>query len=165
MRNIALVVSIFLFVLGVWVSRKYQLETVGPQNQEVLSSQEEEKTFTPTPTTAVPLSTITDSPTPFPTSSPYTEINNFIYPGSKVIIRNSTRLMLESYENSDNITEWYKNKIENMGMNVKSFVTTRANDKVLNKLSGADGRKEINVEISKDQDSPLVKISVSFENS
>ncbi len=48
-------------------------------------------------------------------------------------------------------------------MNVKTFVTTKANDKVLNKLVGADADKELRVEISKDPGDSLVKISVTIK--
>jgi hypothetical protein len=71
---------------------------------------------------------------------------------------------MESTEDTDKITDWYKSKIEDLGMNVKSFVTTKANDKILNKLSAADGVREINIEISKDSELSAVKISVALSN-
>ena len=48
-------------------------------------------------------------------------------------------------------------------MNVETFVETSANDKVLNELVGADGQKEVRVEINKNSGASLVEISISLK--
>ena len=108
------------------------------------------------------------SPTkvPVPTQSPQTSnILEYKYPNSQIVSSTSTLMSLESSDNSDSITDWYKGKINSLGMNVKTFVTTSANEKVLNKLVGADGVKEINIEISKEDSQSIVKISITIISS
>ena len=54
-----------------------------------------------------------------------------------------------------------KKKIKAAGMNVNSFVTTKTNGSVLNKLSAADGKTEIKIEIKKQAVDSEVEISVT----
>jgi hypothetical protein len=163
MKFFALGLSIFVVILGAWASRKYQLTTVPKQYEEILSQNEEvEESATPTPTPEV-----TPEPSQSPTNPPDTtaefSISGFIYPRAVVKSQSSTILMLESSDDTDKITDWYKEKIQNLGANVKSFVVTRANDKVLNKLVGSNSSLEVAVEISKDSGVSLAQISVSFK--
>jgi hypothetical protein len=108
-----------------------------------------------TPTLSQPPDTQTATPGPTKTDGSF-NISNFIYPGSSVQNRSDS-------DDTDAITEWYKNKIKSLGVNVKSFVTTKANDKVLNKLVGANSELEISVEISKDQGVSVARITVSLK--
>jgi hypothetical protein len=80
-------------------------------------------------------------------------LDDYIYPNSKVISSN---------DGDEIITGWYKGKIVNGDMNVRTSVKTKTNGKVLNKLVGADGEKEINIEISKEPDDPKVTIIVEI---
>ena len=160
MKFIALSLSIFLVILGAYASRRYQLSTINKVNEQVLSvSEETSQTNTPTPTS---LSNEEPTQSISPTQVPSNEflVSSFIYPGAKVVTQTQTTLSLESSDDTDIITNWYKDKIKGMGANVKSFVVTRANDKVLNKLVGANSDVEVAVEISKDPGSSVAKISV-----
>ena len=103
-----------------------------------------------------------------PTSTPYIkpqvdDLGKYRYPGATVIVSSSTTLVLESSENPDPITDWYKEVINSDGLNVTSFVVTKTNDNVLNKLVGADGVREIKVEIKKDSGDSMVKIEVAVD--
>ncbi|MCL5438804.1 MAG: hypothetical protein M1268_02345 [Patescibacteria group bacterium] len=89
---------------------------------------------------------------------------DLIYPGSVKIKNDNGNLELESLDDAQKITDWYKEKIKGMGMNAKSFVQTKANDKVLNKLVGSNGKKEVRVEISKENNQSTVKIFVIVIN-
>jgi len=62
------------------------------------------------------------------------------------------------------ITEWYRSRINSLGYNVKSFVKTSANDKVLNKLAAAKSGSEISVEIARDPGSIVTAITVLIDN-
>ena len=105
---------------------------------------------TVTKTEISPTPKIKLSPTKAMQKNLFNESNNldFKYPNS-VILENSNELVLESDDNPDTITNWYKEKIKNSGMNSKAFVQTKTNDNVLNKLAGASGTREVNVEIIK----------------
>jgi hypothetical protein len=165
MKSLALGLSIFLVLVGAYASRKYQLTTSQEDKSDVLSTSQEARSEEVTPTefpTQAPSSTQT--PKPSSTTSVSSSSVNFKYPGAHTIQESQTVLVMESTEDTDKITDWYKSKIEDLGMNVKSFVTTKANDKILNKLSAADGVREINIEISKDSELSAVKISVALSN-
>jgi hypothetical protein len=103
------------------------------------------------------------APTSTPTVKTVFSMDAFLFPGAKVVNINSVEARLTSSENPDAITEWYKQKIISFGMNVKSFVTTKANDNVVNKLAGADGSREVNIEITKAVSDSEAKITVLLE--
>ena len=84
------------------------------------------------------------------------------YPGAEILSSSENSLNLKSSDDVGAITNWYKAKIESENLNVESFVETSANDKVLNELVGADGQKEIKVEIKKESGTQLVEISVKI---
>ena len=139
-------------------------------------------TTTPFPTvnpTTTPTSNSTNSPTTIlspttiqpitstPTSTPSNQtlnITDFKYPNSTIVIvnQNGNKLELESTDDPKKITDWYKEKIKAMDMNVTSFVQTSTNGIVLNKLVGANGDVEIRIEITKQNNSKVVKISTSL---
>ncbi len=118
-------------------------------------------TLTPTPTVKNSSSiVITLSPTKT-TSSSDAYSQTFIYPGAKAI-STSGKITLESTDSPNTITDWYKNKIKEQGMNTTSFVTTSTNGKMLNKLAGANSSKNVEVEIQKESNESTVHITVSF---
>lgn len=118
-------------------------------------------TLTPTPTKAFSNSTNTPTPTPtFTQSQNRTQSSDLEYPGSKKIKVEGNKTFLESNDDPQKITDWYKDKIKSMGFNAKSFVTTSANDNILNKLVGSDGKREIRIEIKKSPNESTVHIEV-----
>lgn len=103
----------------------------------------------------------TSTPTNNPDQPPET-ISDIQYPDSSVINTNNNVMELESSDDPKMITDWYKNKIKSLNMNVTSFVQTNTNNNILNKLAAADGKKEIRIEILKQNSSQIVKISASL---
>lgn len=170
--NIAVtIVAVVLVIAGVFFSKISKKEIEIPESSQVLSIEEEKEEEEVTPTVEIDK---TDTPTPpsgqrpsgpAVTNTPKPSSNNlssFQYPNSQVVSSGENSLILNSIDSSDTITDWYKEKIKGEGMSVTSFVTTKTNDNVLNKLVGADGEREIRVEITKDAGSSTVKISVSL---
>ena len=131
------------------------------ETQEVLSDSSE----TPESSDITPSPTPTSAPTPAPTQTqtPLTDIGQFRYPESFIVSSTGTTLSLISSEDTDKITDWYKEKIKNQGMNVKAFVVTKTNDNVLNTLVGADGKREIRVEIKKNSEEQTVRILITVK--
>ena len=122
----------------------------------------------PTPThSSATIAPATNTPTPtlHVSTPPSISIDEFRYANSSTKSSNSTSLTLESTDDSDTITNWYKEKIKSAGMNTKSFVTTKTNGNVLNKLVGANGKTQIRVEISKSAGSDTVEITVTVSTS
>lgn len=91
-------------------------------------------------------------------------VSDWQYPGSTILAATNSSLTLNANADTDTITNWYKEKIKASGANAKSFVTTKANDKVLNKLVGSNGKTEIRVEISKEPGSSVVQIGVTIKS-
>ncbi|KKP48246.1 MAG: hypothetical protein UR39_C0001G0041 [Candidatus Woesebacteria bacterium GW2011_GWA1_33_30] len=86
----------------------------------------------PTPFVSIPSPTITSLPTPLstPTNKP---IETF-----------------ESQEDPDIVTNYYKDLFNKNGSKVKSFITTKTNGNVFNKLTGTIDGRILTVEIKKD---------------
>jgi hypothetical protein len=122
--------------------------TVPPGPTEISSE-------TPSPSPAATASP-TKTPTPADPSPAVSNNSTVQYPNSVRIDNN----VFTSTDDPDIITNWYKEKIQNMNMNVRNFVSTKTNGNVLNKLEGADGQSEIKIEITKPSDSSTVKIVI-----
>ncbi len=129
----------------------------------------------PTPTlTSSPTSTIIISPTvtvykkisiPTPTQSSTKSgqnINDYRYPNSSVKEESVSRLSLESSDDSNTITDWYKKKLRSLNMNVNSFVTTNSNGTVLNKLISENGDTKVSIEISRKNSGDVTKIKIDI---
>lgn len=89
------------------------------------------------------------SPTPIPTLTPKpVPIESSIY---------------QSKDDPDTITQYYKNIFIRNNSKVKSFVITKTNGNVLNKLSGTINNKVLNVEIKKAKNSILTTVTLSLK--
>lgn len=113
----------------------------------------------PTITKIVETPSLTPSPT---TSQTLGTKSSLFYPGASIISQSNNEFVLQSSDSPDTITPWYKEKIRSMGMTSKSFVVTKTNGNVLNKLVGADGKNEIRVEISKQANESITLIKLYF---
>jgi hypothetical protein len=78
------------------------------------------------------------------------------YPGAVVESRNGTTVTLRSTDSAEIITEWYEAYIKNNNMTTKTFVKTKTNGVVQNKLTGVSNTDEIAVDIQKEQDSDTI---------
>ena len=116
--------------------------------------------YSPSPTSLPPSTPKSATPTPYPTGAPKSSVTGWDYPGSRKISDG----VYESSDDTDTITDWYRVKINALGYNVKTFVKTKANDKVLNKLVGARQGEELSVEISKNPGSSAARIAIHIDN-
>ena len=82
-----------------------------------------------------------------------------ITPTETITNQTNSTLSLESTDSPEDITDWYKNTINTIGMNVTSFVVTSTNDVVLNKLSAANSEMKIEVTI-KNESTSITTIEV-----
>lgn len=169
MNIIITIVAAIIVITGIFFSQRNRTSfDQGTSFSKVLSESEEqsgEQLEAPSPTNieegkSSGVGTITKSPTP---TYFQTNLSDYKYPNSQTVSSTANSLLLNSPDNSDTITDWYKEKIRGEGMNVKTFVTTKTNDNVLNKLVGADGNKEIRIEIKKEAGNGDVEISVKIE--
>ena len=160
MNVVVYIVAVLVVATGIYISQKEKVKQGNEISEqvEVLSESDDVQNDYISPTTKP---NVTSFPTP--TQSTFnSNILDYKYPNSQIISTSSNTLSLESDDDIDVITDWYKDKINSLGMNVKTFVKTKANEKVLNKLVGNDGNFEISVEISKENTSSSVDIFVTI---
>ncbi|SRR4030042_5856442 len=184
MKVIVIIIAFVVLVSGIVFSKLHNSDVVRENQEKVLSenseaapvikNQDKENKDTDKNTSSY-VQKPTNSPIPQATSQPMPQftqeinagfnLNSFLYPGSEIINSDTNSLTLKSTESPDKITDWYKEKIVSEDMNVKSFVTTKANDKVLNKLVGAKSNMEIRVEIKKDATMSFTEVLITLSNS
>lgn len=105
------------------------------------------------------------SPSPTASLVTYKAISNsseLVYPGATD--SNSDGATFESFDDVSLITDWYKDKIQSLNMSTTSFIQTNTNGNILNRMIGSDGKKEIEIEISKRRDQEEVQIILNVNN-
>lgn len=134
---------------------------------ETFSQESSYPTITPSPTqiesspTKAALPTSTSTP-PTVTQKPnQNTMSDLIYPGSLIRNQTETALELESSNDPQSVTQWYKDTIDSMNMNVKSFSQNTVNGNTHNSLVSANNNTEIRVTITKNKSESTTKISVT----
>lgn len=162
-----------LVLIGIFIYGKSLPQQVG---QVKTASNSKEAGVTPSPT-AEPTPTETPRPTPAPSPTPTTRPTSgvqlqqsittsaFMYPNARQERFEDEKIKLETTDNPDAVTDWYKNKIKSFSMSAKSFVQTNTNGNVLNKLVGDNGEIEVRIEITKKANDSVTKISVAVKTS
>ena len=176
MSIVGIIIGICIVGIGIWNAQnnKTVVSTNAEDVQGTMSTSTPTMILTPTETitvspypTKTPASTGTKTPTPTTkqndSNTTAFSISNFQYPGASVNSSSGNRLELATNDSTSSVTDWYKNKINAMGMNTKSFVTTSANDNIVNKLVAADGKNEIRVDITKKPSDSSVKIVIELK--
>lgn len=165
MKLFTLLVTAAVFLWGVVFGQNGQSEGVGEVKIESTVSEAsesgEEKVV-------MPILNPTPKADPTPVAPPDEPIvgvdvhEGLVYPGAKVISSSNSFIQLESNGDSRKIVDWYKNKLQSMGMSSLSVASANANGKVESKLSGSNGELNIEVVINKDPGGPLVSIWVTM---
>jgi len=122
--------------------------------------------------TLTPTIAITNTSTPIhvntmqqnPTQSPAIgiSINDFIYPGSTFVRNDGQALVYNSGDTTINITNWYKQKIAGLHMNVQSMVETNANGNIQNSFVAANAFSKVSVTITKHSSDQSTEIKISL---
>ncbi len=97
------------------------------------------------------------SGTPVPSKPP---LSSYIYNGATIKNQTESHLEIESTDDPQVITDWYKKMINDLNFNAKSFSQTSSNGVVFNKLSAAKPAEKIEINIKKDQTTSIVVITV-----
>jgi hypothetical protein len=142
------------------------------RNKKTVLSSEDEQDAHKDDEEANALINPTETSVQSPTSTPTMVINNndsfstgmsyYNYPNSEIVNSSSAELVIRSQDDTDIITNWYKNKIIERGMSVRNFVKTKTNNNILNSLSGASNEEKIEIEISKSPTSKFTKIKINL---
>jgi hypothetical protein len=157
MHSLRLFFFLIIFLTGIIVFQaivhKTQ-NTSGAKRETVNTNDRRTSWSAPSPTTASP--DASDLAAQGKKSSDQSD-TTFQYPHSLQI----TDSTYESTDDPSVITEWYKEKIVDAGLRTKTFVQTRANGTIENKLVGANADESVTVSIRKKPDNAAVTIEVS----
>lgn len=123
-------------------------ETVSNDNQEVLSTEATRHETISSSTEPSPHSETESTGNSVSGGLKQINIEEYIYPGSKVKNTNSNSIELISEANPDEVVEWYRNKLDVEDRAVQSLVTTKTNGKVLNLLSASMKDNTLDIVIS-----------------
>ena len=115
------------------------------------------KTATPRPTAAPTL-----TPSNKPTAQPQANLDSLHYQPSTAVQSTDTRLELTSADDPAVITDWYKSKLQALGYQSRSFITTSTNGKVINKLVVTGHGSTITVDITKEPGASQTHIIVTI---
>lgn len=158
MGNLNLLVAISISAGLVLALYAVQTTRSSGQKEEVESLQ-----VTPTPTIDQPQPTSVSVTANQPSSkTESTENINWQYPNSTLLEKDG-QLTFQSMDDTTTITNWYKERIKSLGLNATSFVQTKTNGNVLNKMVGSNGQTEIEVEVSKKNNQPEVLIVLDVQ--
>ena len=161
--------ALFTVAVGIYTSRKSVNNEV-KEKEDVLSKEVVEQDSSQTEIDSISKSKALSTPTPTNSQSSSVQKNqsnlsdmeNFIYPGATVLSSSKEEMKIVTEIDIDKITQWYKDKIREEGLNTKTFVTTSTNGNVHNELVGAGKEGEVRVIISKDSDSNSVVINIKI---
>ncbi|OGH14867.1 MAG: hypothetical protein A2860_00705 [Candidatus Levybacteria bacterium RIFCSPHIGHO2_01_FULL_37_33] len=153
MRNLQLLVILVLIIFAVSLIQEEGLGSKQIQKKNIM-------TPIPTPTPISIPTSIPSTSTPIPSSQ--INMSSFVYPGSIILNQSGDEMTLQSTDDPQAITNWYKEKITGMGMNAKSFVQTNTNGNVLNKLIGAKAGFKVKIQIEKNSSGNITAIKVSL---
>src|SRR3990172_11371851 len=130
MVTIVVGVVILIFAAGLVSSR------ITTKTEVNVTTNQQTQTPSPTTTSSPSISRETSaSPIPTPKStSAVVSSQAFQYPNSVQVRSENNSTTYESSDDPNLITNWYKDKIKSLNMNAKSFVTTKTNGNILNKL-------------------------------
>lgn len=171
MHVILVSIGLIIFTAGAVYIRQSRVDTTLDISDKTTENYETspEPSATNTPTVQ-PTNTIaykepvaTNTPQPTSTSAPTQPAQNtttYHYPNARVVASSNSSLRLESSDDPGTITDWYKSRIKEQNMNVRSFVTTNSNGEILNKLGAANGTSEVMITIRKSASETVTTIEV-----
>jgi hypothetical protein len=143
-----------------------EVENFDDTEQVEINQDETELLPSPIPTLAEGLMPESVAPTLAPTIIPNEDkISGILvwkYPASRIVEQTSVRLLLETAEAAQTVTTWYIDQAEKSEWQTRTKVTTRANEKVENRLVFSRESEEISISISQADASQLVTILVEF---
>lgn len=151
MPHIIIYIALVVLFIGVVVQQKKQSPTSVPTPTP-------SPTFTPSP--SIPS---TSTPTPIQ-QKPAGNLQSFQYPGSSVTSSDTSTMHLTSPNDSDAITDWYKEKIKSEGFRSTAFAVTKTNGNVLTKLAGSKNSFQIHVDITKPENTSTTQIKITLDN-
>ena len=165
MNTLITLAAFAVFAFGIYFNYNRDSDNLLDQESEVLSQESVEEKITPSISAIIQEDEQIKEPMVYPSPASAVEfsLGIFKYPDSEIQSESLTSIKLESSDDADKITNWYKGMIKSLGMNVTSFVTTKTNGDVLNKLAAIGGQKNVSIVIEKESSEIKTLITVSVE--
>jgi hypothetical protein len=91
-------------------------------------------------------------------------LEDFRYPKAEVLSLAGSSFQLRSFDDVQKITDWYKEKISEREMTVRTFVQTNSNGIVSNQLLGANQQEQVKVTINKDGSAVGITVLITNKN-
>lgn len=161
---------IMILLSGALLVQSQKSKIGSPSNSQKSTQVLGENNATPSPVGSQNLEVITQpkiiqtpSPTSSDTKSTSSDLNSFKYPEATNLSSSTNSLNLESADDPQVITDWYKEKIRALGMNTKNFVQTKTNGDISNKLVGVKDNFEIAIEIKKSKNNQKTTINIKLD--
>lgn len=104
----------------------------------------------------------TDGPTEAPSIQTEGGLLNWRYPGSQILAESTNRLFLKTSDSAEAVTEWYVERAGASEWQTRTKVTTRANERVENRLVFAREGEEVAISISQEDAGLMVEIEVEL---
>ena len=133
--------ALFFILLTIFsVSAAYSRKSV---EEKVLSHQSAVET-SPLPSLKPSTASVINEKTKEPKSAG--KLEDFIYPGSEVILSSSSHLSLKSMDKAEAIVNWYKQKLAGE-FSSKAFATSNTNGNIESKMSASNDSQKIDISI------------------
>ncbi|MBI4036907.1 hypothetical protein HY385_00600 [Candidatus Daviesbacteria bacterium] len=98
------------------------------------------------------------------TASPSSDSSGqFVYPNAQTINQDQGMVNLQSEDNPTTITNWYQDKIKQLGFTITTSIQTNTNGNLSNKLIGNNKDQFIDIEITKQYNQPKTIIIIRHE--
>lgn len=158
MTHFRLLLVLIIILLSIILAQRLNTKNVATTTNSVLEEQEDEVIETTSEPTQspIPLNSYSENVT-------NDELEAFIYPNATRQSVSQSTVILQSTDDISTITDWYEDKIKDMGLQTKTFVRTNSNGTVLNRLVGSRSSYELSVELRKNADSPQSTITLTIK--
>lgn len=104
--------------------------------------------------------TYSQTPAPTTASSSPNLSNQFVYPHAQAVNQDQSIVNLESDDDPTVITNWYQDKIKELGLTITTSIQTNTNGNLSNKLIGEGRNQFINIEVTKQNGQPKTTIII-----
>lgn len=148
-----LIIVIILGVVGVLIVTKTRSEKIASDTSTSIPVSSPEEFISDDENIAS--SSNLSSPIPKPPA-----IEEYAYPNASNLESSDDSLKFNTSDSAQEVTDWYKNKINSLNFNAKSFTQTSSNGVTLNKITAARPGENIDVTIKKDQTTSNVQVTV-----
>ena len=110
-----------------------------------------------------PTSTINATKT-IETETGFLVLDDFYYPGAEVVSLSGNSFQLRSFDDVQEITDWYKGVINDRNMSIKTFIQSNSNGQISNQLIGVGQKEQVKITINKNGLAVMIAVLITSQN-